>query len=72
MASHFMTEPELEQLYIKDVRFWANVVARKRVRYCDKALESLDNAQTRLVEEFGYSWEQVEQMEIAAYKAATA
>lgn len=65
-----MNNTELEQFYISNIRMYAHVIATNPFDNCAKAVEQLSDNQERLVNEFGYDWEQVEQMEIEAYKAA--
>lgn len=64
-----MTRTELEQFYISNIRMYARIIARNPIEYYDRAVELLSKDQERLVNEFGWDWEQVEQLEISAYKA---
>lgn len=70
MAATYMTDTEREQFYISNIRMYANIIARNPIAYCDKAVEGLSDNQERLVNEFGYDWDQVEAIEFEAYKAA--
>lgn len=65
-----MTNAELEQFYIANVRMYARIIARTPFGNCAKAVENMAANQERLVNEFGWDWEQAEALEIEAYKAA--
>lgn len=65
-----MTRTELENFYISNVKMYARIIASETFSNCAKAVERLSYNQERLVKEFGYDWEQVEAIEIEAYKAA--
>ena len=70
MAAHYMTKQELEQFYISNVKMYARIIATNPFVNCAKAVEELSDNQERLVNEFGWDWEQAEALEIEAYKAA--
>lgn len=70
MAATYMTDTEREQFYISNIRMYARIIATNPFTNCAKAVEQLSDNQERLVNEFGYDWEQVEAIEIEAYKAA--
>lgn len=65
-----MTRNELENFYISNIRMYARIIARNPFGNCAKAVESLSGNQERLVNEFGYDWDQVEAIDFEAYKAA--
>lgn len=65
-----MTNAELEQFYLANVKMYAHIIATNPFTNCGIAVEKLAYNQERLVNEFGYSWEQVENIEIETYKAA--
>lgn len=65
-----MTNEEREQFYIGNVRMCAKIIALNPFENCAMAVQRLSENQERLVNEFGWDWEQVEQLEIMAYKAA--
>lgn len=61
---------ELEQFYIANVRMYARIIMKNPFGNCTAAVERMADNQHRLVSEFGWDWEQAEQLEIDAYKAA--
>lgn len=64
-----MTRTELENFYISNVKMYARIISTNPFTNCAKAVEQLSENQERLVNEFGYDWDAVEAIEIAAYAA---
>lgn len=66
MAAHNMTKAEYEAFCIANVKQWATAYAKShRPSYA----EALSKAEEQLVK-CGWSWEAIEELEIAAYQAA--
>lgn len=70
MAATYMTNKELEQFYLGNIRMYSKIIATNPFTCCAKAVEALSDNQERLVNEFGYDWDEVEEMEITAYAEA--
>lgn len=66
MAAHYMTKAEYEAFCVAEVKMWATAYAKNHL---PSYAEALSNAQYQLVK-CGWSWEDVEELEIAAYQAA--
>lgn len=71
MAAYYMTDEELEQFFISNIKETANAMSNALDRNDGSCFfflsEKLSNSQEILVNRFGWSWEDVEALELSAY-----
>lgn len=71
MAATYMTDKEFEQFEIQTVmeisRAMSRAIDRGASEYFFFLAEKLDRAQGALVDKFGWTWEDVEALEVLAY-----